>query len=156
MVYVDFLVFTLCHGLSCITKPHFTIAAQHRQPSAGDICESRCLRVLCDTTDPEHPRVAVRGSAVSGEKRILVVEPTPSAWTFKAPWRRQHTTLASASRRRHLRSDPSGGNRQSPFPILPFTFLFPVFFLATFLSSRSFFSFSFSWRLGLTLCGERP
>ncbi|KAM7309625.1 hypothetical protein ISCGN_006626 [Ixodes scapularis] len=44
-------------------------------------CESRCLESGV-STDPEpcgfaHPRLAVRGFSVSGEKGILVVEPSP-------------------------------------------------------------------------------
>ena len=98
---------------------------------------------MCDTTDPEHPRLAVRGRAVSGENGNLVVEPMPSVWTFKAPRQRQHTTLAHASRRRHLRPDPTGGNRQSPLPVLLYIFYFPILFLTTFLSPSPFLVFLF-------------
>ncbi|KAM7313308.1 hypothetical protein ISCGN_003183 [Ixodes scapularis] len=50
-------------------------------PVLGGTCESRCL-VSGVTTDPEpcgfaRPRMAVRGFPVSGEKGILVVEPSP-------------------------------------------------------------------------------
>ena len=62
----------------------------------------------------------------------------PSVWTFKAPRQRQHTTLAHASRRRHLRPDPTGGNRQSPLPVLLYIFYFPILFLTTFLSPSLF------------------
>ncbi|KAM7285071.1 ubiquitin-conjugating enzyme E2 R2 [Ixodes scapularis] len=47
----------------------------------GGTCESRCLESGV-STDPEpcgfaRPRMAVRGFPVSGEKGILVVEPSP-------------------------------------------------------------------------------
>ncbi|KAM7282457.1 putative dihydrofolate reductase-thymidylate synthase [Ixodes scapularis] len=47
----------------------------------GGTCESRCLESGV-STDPEpcgfaRPRLAVRGFPVSGEKGILVVEPSP-------------------------------------------------------------------------------
>ncbi|KAM7300492.1 uncharacterized protein ISCGN_016104 [Ixodes scapularis] len=50
-------------------------------PEAGGTCESRCLESGV-STDPEpcgfaRPRLAVRGFPVSGEKGILVVEPSP-------------------------------------------------------------------------------
>lgn len=105
---------------------------------------------------PEHPLLAVRGSAVSGEKRILVVELTLSDWACKAPQWRQYITLAPASCRRHLRPDPTGVNRQSPLPVLPSIFHFSISFLATFLSLPLFLLFLFSWQLRLILCGELP
>ncbi|KAM7281897.1 39S ribosomal protein L16, mitochondrial [Ixodes scapularis] len=54
-------------------------SAPQRKP--GGTCESRCLESGV-STDPEpcgfaRPRMAVRGFPVSGEKGILVVEPSP-------------------------------------------------------------------------------
>ncbi|KAG0443860.1 hypothetical protein HPB47_014448, partial [Ixodes persulcatus] len=60
--------------------------------AAGGTCESRCLESGV-STGPEpsglaRPRLAVRGFAVSGEKGILVVEPSPGkkegVFRFKA------------------------------------------------------------------------
>ncbi|KAM7282122.1 hypothetical protein ISCGN_002272 [Ixodes scapularis] len=54
---------------------------EERHAAAGGTCESRCLESGV-STDPEpcgfaRPRLAVRGFPVSGEKGILVVEPSP-------------------------------------------------------------------------------
>ncbi|KAM7290837.1 serine/arginine repetitive matrix protein 1-like [Ixodes scapularis] len=56
-------------------------ASSVQRRSAGGTCESRCLESGV-STDPEpcgfaRPRLAVRGFPVSGEKGILVVEPSP-------------------------------------------------------------------------------
>ncbi|KAM7281869.1 hypothetical protein ISCGN_002030 [Ixodes scapularis] len=61
-------------GLSSTTRVPFS-------PDTGGTCESRCLESGV-STDPEpcgfaRPRMAVRGFPVSGEKGILVVEPSP-------------------------------------------------------------------------------
>ncbi|KAM7290919.1 hypothetical protein ISCGN_027496 [Ixodes scapularis] len=72
---------------------------------AGGTCESRCL-VSGVTTDSEpcrftRPRLAVRGFPVSGEKGILVVEPSLGmVGPFGASRVRQYTTSATASHRR--------------------------------------------------------
>ncbi|KAM7300846.1 hypothetical protein ISCGN_016431 [Ixodes scapularis] len=55
--------------------------------SSGGTCESRCLESGV-STDPEpcgfaRPRLAVRGFPVSGEKGILVVEPSPGLNTIR-------------------------------------------------------------------------
>ncbi|KAM7299267.1 alpha-(1,6)-fucosyltransferase-like, partial [Ixodes scapularis] len=64
------------------TSKDFFVRLHLRAP-AGGTCESRCLESGV-STDPEpcgfaRPRLAVRGFPVSGEKGILVVEPSPGA-----------------------------------------------------------------------------
>ncbi|KAM7289098.1 tubulin-specific chaperone E [Ixodes scapularis] len=68
-----------CHnGVQYFNTSVYQISATH---PAGGTCESRCLESGV-STDPEpcgfaRPRMAVRGFPVSGEKGILVVEPSP-------------------------------------------------------------------------------
>ncbi|KAG0445475.1 hypothetical protein HPB47_014762, partial [Ixodes persulcatus] len=62
-------------------------------------CESRCL-VSGVTTNPEpcgfaRPRLAVRGFPVSGEKGILVVEPSPGRQSGAWRWALERAAVAS-------------------------------------------------------------
>ncbi|KAM7286355.1 uncharacterized protein ISCGN_030177 [Ixodes scapularis] len=69
---------------------------------AGGTCESRCLESGV-STDPEpcgfaRPRLAVRGFPVSGEKGILVVEPSPGQGSPSEPLKVTHTQSPSCSK----------------------------------------------------------
>lgn len=75
-VYVD--------AAKCISNTYIA-CLDTSTPIACRGMPARAMTVSGAPPQPQHPGLAARGSAVSGEKEILVAEQMPSVWTPEAP-----------------------------------------------------------------------